>query len=69
LADKATDKVQGGIHIAQKSAKGGGDALSSKVADVHNKAAPIIRKGSASALIASSLSIAASLAAGFDDYT
>jgi ElaB/YqjD/DUF883 family membrane-anchored ribosome-binding protein len=46
LADKATDKVQGGIHSAQESAKGAGDALSSKVADVHNKAAPIIRKAS-----------------------
>jgi ElaB/YqjD/DUF883 family membrane-anchored ribosome-binding protein len=44
LADKATDKVQAGIHSAQESAKGAGDALSDKVADVHNKAAPIIGK-------------------------
>jgi ElaB/YqjD/DUF883 family membrane-anchored ribosome-binding protein len=46
LADKATDKVKGGIHGAEESAKGAGEALSSKVADVHNKAAPIIRKAS-----------------------
>ena len=44
LADKAADKVQGGIHSAQESAKDAGDALSSKVADVHNKTTPIIRK-------------------------
>jgi ElaB/YqjD/DUF883 family membrane-anchored ribosome-binding protein len=43
LADKAADKVQGGIHSAQESAKDAGDALSSKVA-VHNKTTPIIRK-------------------------
>ena len=44
LADKAADKVQAGIRSAQESAKGAGDALFSKVADVHNKAVPIMRR-------------------------
>jgi ElaB/YqjD/DUF883 family membrane-anchored ribosome-binding protein len=46
LADKATDKVQAGIHSAQESAKDAGDALSSKAAAVHNKAVPIMRNAS-----------------------
>ena len=44
LADKAADKVQAGIRSAQESAKGAGDALFSKVADVHNKAVLIMRR-------------------------
>jgi len=43
LADKATDKVQAGIRGAQQSAKDAGDALASKVTDVHDKAIPVIR--------------------------
>jgi len=44
LADKATDKVQAGIRGAQQTVQEAGDSLSSKVADAHNKAAPVIRK-------------------------
>jgi ElaB/YqjD/DUF883 family membrane-anchored ribosome-binding protein len=43
LADKATDKVQAGIRSAQQSAKETGDSLSSKVAEVHDNAVPVIR--------------------------
>jgi ElaB/YqjD/DUF883 family membrane-anchored ribosome-binding protein len=46
LADKATDKVQAGIRSAQQSAKDAGDALASKVTDVHDKAVPAIRSAS-----------------------
>ena len=49
LADKAADKVQGGIHSAQETAKDAGDALSSKVADVHTITTPLIRKASSRA--------------------
>jgi ElaB/YqjD/DUF883 family membrane-anchored ribosome-binding protein len=44
LADKANDKVQASIRSAQQSVKEAGDSLSSKVGDIHNKAAPVIRK-------------------------
>ena len=42
LADKAAIKAQEGIRGAQGSVKVGGNALSSKVADVHDKAVPMI---------------------------
>jgi ElaB/YqjD/DUF883 family membrane-anchored ribosome-binding protein len=46
LADKATDKVQTGIRSAQQSAKEAGESLSSKVTEVHDAAAPVIRNAS-----------------------
>ena len=49
LADKAADKVHAGIRSAQQSAKDTGDSLSSQVADVHDKAVPVIRNASSRA--------------------
>ena len=46
LADMASDKVQAGIRSAQQSAKDAGDSLASTVADVHDKAIPVIRNAS-----------------------
>jgi ElaB/YqjD/DUF883 family membrane-anchored ribosome-binding protein len=42
LADKAANKAQAGIHGSQESVKVGRNGLSSKVGDVHDKAAPVI---------------------------
>jgi hypothetical protein len=42
LADKAAIKAQALIRGAQRSVKVGGNALSSKVGDVHDKAVPMI---------------------------
>jgi ElaB/YqjD/DUF883 family membrane-anchored ribosome-binding protein len=43
LADTAADKIQAGIRGAQSSAKDAGNALSSKVAQAHDNAVPVIR--------------------------
>jgi ElaB/YqjD/DUF883 family membrane-anchored ribosome-binding protein len=44
LADRATDKVQGGIRDAQHAAKDAGAALSSKVDDLRSNAASALTK-------------------------
>jgi ElaB/YqjD/DUF883 family membrane-anchored ribosome-binding protein len=46
LADKAADKVQSGMRIAQDTAKDAGDALSSKLEDVRSEAGTVVNKGS-----------------------
>jgi hypothetical protein len=42
LADKAANKAQAGIRGAQESVKVGGNALSSKVGDIHDNAVPAL---------------------------
>src|ERR1700688_2935755 len=44
LADKAADKVKGGIRDAQHAAKEAGTAVSDKVDDLRNDAAPALTK-------------------------
>jgi len=44
LVDRAADKVQNGIRGMQGSLKDAGDAFSSKVTEVHDKAVPVVRK-------------------------
>ena len=44
LADKAADKVQGGIRDAQHAAKEAGTAVSDKVDDLRNDAGPALTK-------------------------
>jgi ElaB/YqjD/DUF883 family membrane-anchored ribosome-binding protein len=44
LADKAADKVQGGIRDAQHAAKEAGNTLSHKVDDVQADAAPMMKR-------------------------
>jgi ElaB/YqjD/DUF883 family membrane-anchored ribosome-binding protein len=44
VAERAADKAQAGIRTAQESARDAGNALSAKVADVRDEAAPMIRK-------------------------
>src|ERR1700676_1851103 len=44
LADKAADKVQGGIRDAQHAAKEAGTAVSDKVNDLRNDAPPAVTK-------------------------
>lgn len=46
LADKAADKAQSGIRIAQETAKGAGDVVSSKLEDVRSEAGTAVRRSS-----------------------
>ena len=46
LADKAADKAQYGIRIAQDTAKEAGDLLASKLQDVRGEAGTVIRRSS-----------------------
>jgi len=44
LADKAADKARAGIDGARESVQDTGNVLASKVSEVHDKAAPLLRK-------------------------
>jgi len=46
LADKAADKAQSGLRIAQDTAKDTGDLLSSKLEDVRSEAGTVIHRSS-----------------------
>jgi hypothetical protein len=45
LADKAADKAQSGIRIAQDTAKDAGDLLSGKLQDVRSEAGTVVNRG------------------------
>lgn len=44
LADKAAEKAQSGVHVAQDASKHVGDVLSSKIEDVRSEAGTVVNK-------------------------
>jgi ElaB/YqjD/DUF883 family membrane-anchored ribosome-binding protein len=44
LADKAAEKAQSGVRVAQDAAKGAGDALSGKIEDVRSEAGTVVNR-------------------------
>jgi ElaB/YqjD/DUF883 family membrane-anchored ribosome-binding protein len=46
LADKATDKVQSGVRVAQDTARDAGNILSTKLDDVRSEAGTVVKAAS-----------------------